>query len=159
MKGKLRTLVALVMTAMMLTSCGGNSGTTTSGSQTSGSTAAEPVTMKLGLSFADSHLITQELYAMSDAVKERTNGGINIEIYADSLLGKETEMYEQLYMGTIDMALETIAFQSTTHPELTIEAVAFSCGFSIPSTFYRLFRRQWGISPAEYRKMAESQRA
>ena len=98
MKGKLRTLVALVMTAMMLTSCGGNSG----------STAAEPVTMKLGLSFADSHLITQELYAMSDAVKERTNGGINIEIYADSLLGKETEMYEQLYMGTIDMALETI---------------------------------------------------
>ena len=91
MKGKLRTLVALVMTAMMLTSCGGNSGTPTSGSQTSGSTAAEPVTMKLGLSFADSHLITQELYAMSDAVKERTNGGINIEIYADSLLGKETE--------------------------------------------------------------------
>lgn len=43
-----------------------------------------------------------------------------------------------------------------SHPELTIEAVAFSCGFSIPSTFYRLFRRQWGISPAEYRKMAES---
>lgn len=125
MKGKLRTLVALVMTAMMLTSCGGNSGTTTSGSQTSGSTAAEPVTMKLGLSFADSHLITQELYAMSDAVKERTNGGINIEIYADSLLGKETEMYEQLYMGTIDMALETIAFQSTTHPELTIEDLPY----------------------------------
>ena len=111
MKGKLRTLVALVMTAMMLTSCGGNSSTTTSGS-----TAAEPVTMKLGLSFADSHLITQELYAMSDAVKERTNGGIDIEIYADSLLGKETEMYEQLYMGTIDMTLESIAFQSTTHP-------------------------------------------
>ena len=58
-------------------------------------------------------------------MKERTNGGINIEIYADSLLGKETEMYEQLYMGTIDMALETIAFQSTTHPELTIEDLPY----------------------------------
>ena len=124
MKGKLRTLVAMVMTAMMLTSCGANSG---SGSQASGSAtvSADPITMKLGLSFADSHLITQELYAMSDAVKERTNGGINIEIYADSLLGKETEMYEQLYMGTIDMALETIAFQSTTHPELTIEDLPY----------------------------------
>lgn len=44
-------------------------------------------------------------------------------------------------------------------PELTVEAVTFSCGLSIPSTFYRLFRRQWGISPAEYRKMAESKRA
>lgn len=41
------------------------------------------------------------------------------------------------------------------HPELTIEAVAFSCGFNIPSTFYRLFKKQYGISPAEYRKMGK----
>lgn len=88
-------------------------------------TDAKPITMKLGLSFADSHLLTQELYAMADAVKERTNGGITIEIYADSLLGSESQMYEQLYMGTIDMALETIAFQSTTHPELTIEDLPY----------------------------------
>ena len=127
---KLHKLAALLLSAAMLASCGSNtsSGGSSSGGQASssgGETSADPITMKLGLTFADSHLITQELYAMSDAVKERTNGGITIEIYADSLLGKEAEMYEQLYMGTIDMALETIAFQSTTHPELTIEDLPY----------------------------------
>lgn len=86
---------------------------------------ADPVTLKLGLSFADSHLITQELYEMAEQINTRTSGGVTIEIYADSLLGSETEMYEQLYMGTIDMILETIAFQSTTHPELTVEDLPY----------------------------------
>lgn len=45
------------------------------------------------------------------------------------------------------------------HPELTLESISFSCGFNTSSTFYRLFRRQYGISPAEYRKMAESRGA
>lgn len=41
------------------------------------------------------------------------------------------------------------------HPELTIEGVAYTCGFNIRSTFYRLFRKQYGISPAEYCKLAK----
>lgn len=43
------------------------------------------------------------------------------------------------------------------HPELTIESVAYSCGFNIPSTFYRLFKKEYGISPSAYRKMAKEQ--
>lgn len=43
------------------------------------------------------------------------------------------------------------------HPELSIESVAFSCGFNSPSTLYRMFHKQYGISPAEYRKQALAQ--
>jgi AraC-like DNA-binding protein len=39
---------------------------------------------------------------------------------------------------------------------LTIETIASDCGFNIASTFYRQFKEQYRITPAEYRKIAKS---
>ncbi|MDR2679418.1 MAG: helix-turn-helix domain-containing protein [Tannerella sp.] len=42
------------------------------------------------------------------------------------------------------------------HPDLTVEAIAADCGFNNRQTFYRLFKEQYDISPAEYRKMVKN---
>jgi AraC-like DNA-binding protein len=36
-----------------------------------------------------------------------------------------------------------------------VETIAATCGFNVPRTFYRQFREQYNISPAEYRKMGK----
>jgi AraC-like DNA-binding protein len=43
-----------------------------------------------------------------------------------------------------------------THPDLTVETIAADCGFNNRQTFYRLFKEQYNISPAEYRKMVKN---
>jgi AraC-like DNA-binding protein len=40
--------------------------------------------------------------------------------------------------------------------DLTIEAIAADSGFNNRQTFYRLFKEQYNISPAEYRKMVKN---
>lgn len=53
-----------------------------------------------------------------------------------------------------NLQLEEARRMLDTHYEMTIEAIAFECGFHAPNTFYRLFRKQYDISPTEYRKMS-----
>lgn len=45
--------------------------------------------------------------AFADAVKERTGGGIEIEVYPNNELGAPDEMLEQNIMGVVDMTLGT----------------------------------------------------
>lgn len=88
-------------------------------------TAKETVTLKLGTILSNSFVITQEMVSMSERINKRTDGGLKIEVFGDALLGKEAEMYESLFMGTLDIALESIAFQGTSHPELAIEDLPY----------------------------------
>lgn len=46
-----------------------------------------------------------------------------------------------------------------TAPERTIESVARASGFTGSRDFYRAFRRQTGLTPAEYREHAVTRRA
>jgi tripartite ATP-independent transporter DctP family solute receptor len=89
--------------------------------------APDPVTLKIGNTFASgsASVINDELEAWGRRVKERTNGGVTIQVMGDSLLGSEAEMFESLFMGSLEMNLQSIAFQSTLHPELIIEDLPY----------------------------------
>ena len=52
------------------------------------------------------------------------------------------------------MQLEEARRMLDNYPELTIESISANCGFNTSSTFYRSFRKHYGITPTEYRKMA-----
>ena len=60
-------------------------------------------------------------------------------------------LQEYIYSLRIEMAKQKLE----TDLELTIETLVRDCGFNSRSVFYRFFRKQYGVSPAEYRKMVK----
>ncbi len=54
----------------------------------------------------------------------------------------------------LEHARELLSLPNT---ELTIEAIAIDSGFGSRNTFYRLFREKYGLTPVEFRKLANEQ--
>jgi len=52
-----------------------------------------------------------------------------------------------------------IAEERIRYSSLTLEHIAESCGFGSYSYFFRVFRRKYGLSPADYRQQAAAQAA
>jgi transcriptional regulator GlxA family with amidase domain len=65
-----------------------------------------------------------------------------------------TDKSLQEYINYLRLEEARRLLDSATH--LTLEAIAVECGFNSYSTFYRLFREQYQITPASYRKLAET---
>lgn len=90
MKKLLVTMLALAMLIMLAASA-----------------SAAPITMKLAHYAAVDHPGGVAAQQFADAVKERTNGEIVIEVYPNNELGAPDEMLEQNILGVVDMTLGT----------------------------------------------------
>lgn len=89
--------------ALSLAACGGSKPAET---QAAGGAATTEKTfnLKLGHNLAEDHAVHIELSKFVDAVKEQSNGTINIQIFPNGTLGSETDMISQIQNGALDMA-------------------------------------------------------
>ena len=88
------------MAMMMTTGCSEEE-------KTSGANA-KPITLKYANQHAVEHAATISAELIKKEVAEKTNGRVNIDIYPANQLGDWTQVYEEVMMGTIDIANTTV---------------------------------------------------
>lgn len=91
--------------ALSLAACGGSSSSKPADNNAAGGAAAEKTfNLKLGHNMAEDHAVHVGMLAFAEAVKEKSNGTINISIFPNGTLGSETDMISQIQNNALDMA-------------------------------------------------------
>ena len=110
MKKKLFALMMAGVMLLSLTACGGNKTETPAASGGNEAASTEDFT-PIVLRFANQHpgdsTATKSDQKICDAIAEATEGRVTVELYTDSSLGDYTSVFEEVMMGTIDMAHTT----------------------------------------------------
>lgn len=102
---KIAALVVAGTMALSLAACGGASSNAPADNNAAGGAATEKTfNLKLGHNMAEDHAVHVEMTAFAEAVKEKSNGTINISIFPNGTLGSETDMISQIQNNALDMA-------------------------------------------------------
>lgn len=115
---------AILAAAMLLTltACGNNgaaqSESGSGDSSSSGSGEKISYTLSVGHTTAPSEYDPYYITSMKfkELVEEKTDGRIKVEVYSGGQLGSETEMFEGMQLGTLDMGIITNAYVSAYVP-------------------------------------------
>lgn len=106
-----KKLMALVLTLSMvlaMSACGGGTTSTDSSGDSESSTADAssftPITLKMGNQHSAESVANKLDQEMCDRIAEETEGRVTIELYSDSALGDYTNVFDELMLGTVDVA-------------------------------------------------------
>lgn len=132
-KRTLAVLTAAVLAAASLAGCGSKSsepaaGVSAAPENTENSAAASgttdtsnaKVTIKVSLSQAASEPPVQAANHFKEIVEEKSGGEIKVEIYPDNQLGNERDVIEGMQLGTVEMAMTSVATFSNFVPSINI---------------------------------------
>lgn len=110
MKKNATRLVSLLLTLSMtasLAACGGGTDTSSSSDSAnsdSSSSGGETLTLRMGNQQAGDSVATKLDQEMCDRIAEETDGRITVELYSDSALGDYLNQFDELMVGSLDIA-------------------------------------------------------
>jgi TRAP-type C4-dicarboxylate transport system substrate-binding protein len=106
--GKRAILAAAMLAALVLfAACGGGDGGDTAGDETETADAA-PITLRLASDAPLEHIATGLNEGAAEKIAERTEGRVLVDYYPGSALGGYETVYEELVIGSIDIAQITV---------------------------------------------------
>ena len=118
MKKTIAFVLAATMALSLLTGCGGSGETTAdAGANTD---AAEPVVLKLNHVQSNTDPVQTAFLDLADMVKERSNGSLEIQVYANSELGSNKDNLEQISSGASLISVGDAGFIADYVPDIGI---------------------------------------
>lgn len=102
---KLKVLLVLTLSVAVMfafTACGG-------GESSDGGDNGDAIVLKVACQQADDHQTTKAIKRIAKKVEEETDGGLVLDLYTDSALGDYTAVFDEVRMGTIDMAVQSFS--------------------------------------------------
>ena len=118
MKKALSAILALVV-VFGLTACGSNEPAAPTGGNQAAA-PAETFTLNMHTQQNEAHPIVQGFYRVADAVYERTDGRLVIQVFPSAQLGSDDEVIEQIRMGVPNTVLTDGSAMGSFVPEFAL---------------------------------------
>lgn len=93
--------------------------------ETDSATKGESVTLQLGHALSNETPPSDLINEMVEAIEEQTEGRVSFNVFPDSQLGSETEMLEQVQLGTMESAAIMIGSMQALDPRMAIEDLPY----------------------------------
>ncbi len=126
MKNRYALTSLLAAGALVVTACGGSTGSDSEGADAGGQTGGgEEMTWRLGHSYGPESLENRAAERLADSLEEASDGQITLEVFPSSQLGSWEEMQEGLELGSVDVVIESIGSLERYSSLAGIEGVPF----------------------------------
>ncbi|MCD2138767.1 DctP family TRAP transporter solute-binding subunit [Salinicoccus halitifaciens] len=111
--------------SLMLAACGngGEEGADNGAAEDNGS--GESVTLQLGHALSPGTPASDQIDQVAENVSERTEGRVEFDVYPDSQLGSETEMLEQIQVGSMQSGAIMVGSMQALDMKMAIEDLPY----------------------------------